>query len=311
MTKLIDVGGKPDTLRSARATGCLRAPAELIDRVREGRVEKGDCLAVARVAGVLAAKRTDALIPLCHPLPIHASEVEFELHDTHIDIGAEVAVIGPTGVEMEALAAVSAAALTLYDMLKMYCPADALRIDAISLVGKRGGKSHFKRRLRRALPASVIVLSDTVAAGDKQDTAGQAVRKQLAQTGFEPIQYTVLPDEPELLRARVEADLAAGNALVAAVGGTGLGPRDTTVETLAPLITTPVPGIMEAARAYGQRRTPYAMLSRGIAGLAGRSLIMTLPGSRGGASESMEAVLPGLVHLFDVMHAAPHADDRN
>ncbi|WP_348675004.1 bifunctional molybdenum cofactor biosynthesis protein MoaC/MoaB [uncultured Abyssibacter sp.] len=307
---MINVGNKPDTLRTARASGRLLAPVEVLERIRGGTVEKGDCLQIARVAGIQAAKRTDDLIPLCHPLPIHAAEVAFEVTDEAVLITAEAAVIGPTGVEMEAMAAVSAAALTIYDMVKMYCEPDDLVIDAVKLIRKTGGKSQFTNRLRSAKSALVLVLSDTVAAGRKPDTAGQAVRAVLEKCGFEPLEYAVMSDDAEPLLERVRQALDDGIDCIMTVGGTGISPRDITVDTLAPLITTPMPGIMEAGRAFGQRRTPYALMSRGVAGLAGprgRSLIMTLPGSRGGATETLQAVLPGLIHLFDCRDAFQHA----
>ncbi len=306
---MINVGNKPDTLRTARASGRLQAPAEVLERIRSGQVEKGDCLQVARVAGIQAAKRTDDLIPLCHPLPIHAAELAFEFTDDAVVIHAEAAVIGPTGVEMEALAAVSAAALTIYDMVKMYCEPEDLHIDGVRLLQKTGGKSQFSTRLRAPKSALVIVLSDTVAAGRKPDTAGQAVRERLAACGFAPLDYSIMPDEPEPLLEAVNQALEDGVDCILTVGGTGISPRDITVETLAPLIRRDMPGIMEAGRAFGQRRTPYAMMSRGIAGLAGphgRSLLMTLPGSRGGATETLLAVLPGLIHLFDCRDAFAH-----
>ena len=111
--------------------------------------------------------------------------------------------------------------------------------------------------------------------------------------------YEVLPDEPAQIAARVSHWLSEGVALIVTVGGTGVGPRDKTIEAVRPLLVTELPGLMEAARNFGQQRTPYAMLSRGIAGLAGQnSVVMTFPGSRKGAEESLAAVLPGLVHLI-------------
>ena len=107
----------------------------------------------------------------------------------------------------------------------------------------------------------------------------------------------------------MSALLAAKPDLIVTVGGTGLGPRDNTVEVVRPLLTTEVPGLMEAARAFGQARTPYAMLSRGVAGLAGGTVVITFPGSRKGARETLEAVLAGTIHLIEVGRMTrPHRD---
>ncbi|HZP11462.1 MAG TPA: bifunctional molybdenum cofactor biosynthesis protein MoaC/MoaB [Nevskiaceae bacterium] len=298
-----DVSLKPDSLRTARAIATLRAPPHCIDLLRTGTTDKGDALKTARIAGILAAKRTDELIPLCHPLPIHRADVSYELKSDAVDVVAEVETIAPTGVEMEALTAASMAALTLYDMLKPHCEPAELAIVQTRLLQKKGGKSQFRRELATPISAAVIVLSDTVAAGRKPDTAGEVVRDALRDAGFDPITFEVLPDEPARLTASLRAKLARKVGLIATVGGTGAGPRDLTVETVRPLITREMPGLMEAARAFGQRRTPFAMLSRGVAGFAQDSLIVTFPGSRRGARESLVALLPGLVHLFDVQQA--------
>lgn len=300
-----NVGMKPDSYRKATATAELLAPAHCIDLLRTGQTEKGDALKTARIAGILAAKRTDELIPLCHPLPIYRADVDFELLEDRVIASAEVETIGPTGVEMEALTAASLAVLTIYDMLKPHCEPHELIIRECKLQEKKGGKSHYKRELRQAVSAAVIVLSDTVAAGRKPDTAGKAVVSTLEQAGFSPIHYQVLPDESDQLHDLV-VKLVAEYACVITVGGTGIGKRDITVDTLKPLIERELPGLMEAARAFGQQRTPYAAMSRGVAGFIDRSLLITLPGSRGGATESMAAILPALVHIFDVCRDLPH-----
>lgn len=300
-----NVGMKPDSYRKATATAELLAPAHCIDLLRIGQTEKGDALKTARIAGILAAKRTDELIPLCHPLPIYRADVDFELLEDRVIASAEVETIGPTGVEMEALTAASLAVLTIYDMLKPHCEPHELIIRECKLQEKKGGKSHYKRELRQAVSAAVIVLSDTVAAGRKPDTAGKAVVNTLEQAGFSPIHYQVLPDESDQLHDLV-VKLVAEYACVITVGGTGIGKRDITVDTLKPLIERELPGLMEAARAFGQQRTPYAAMSRGVAGFIDRSLLITLPGSRGGATESMAAILPALVHIFDVCRDLPH-----
>ena len=289
-----DIGMKPESYRTAIATGILHAPPHCIELLRNGNTDKGDALKTARIAGILGAKRTDELIPLCHPLPIYRADVEYELEEAHVVITAVVETIGPTGVEMEALTAVSLTGLTLYDMLKPHCEPEELCLDQVKLGQKKGGKSHFTRVLKESLAASVIVLSDTVASGKKADTAGQNVMEILEEANFGYIHYQVISDSPEQLKALIEQQKNDYSLIL-------------TVETIQPLLTREIPGLMEAARSFGQRRTPYAALSRGVAGYIENSLILTLPGSRQGAKESLVAILPALVHLFDVQKNIPHA----
>ena len=239
-------------------------------------------------------------------MPIYRADVDYELFENYVEIIATVETIGPTGVEMEALTAVSLAGLTLYDMLKPHCEPEDLLLDGIKLQKKKGGKSHFSRVLKETLSASVIVLSDTVASGKKPDTAGQNVLDILKEANFSHVNYQVIPDAPEQLLALIEQQKNQ-YPLILTVGGTGLGPKDLTIETIQPLLKREIPGLMEASRNFGQRRTPYASLSRGVAGYIDNSLVITLPGSRQGALESLTAILPALVHLFDVQKNIPHA----
>ena len=136
---MVDVSGKPETARTARAQGRVRMSAATRDLIARQALPKGDVFTVARVAGVLAAKRTAELIPLCHPLPLTDVQVDLVLSDTGVEIAATAACVGRTGVEMEALAAVTVAALTVYDMCKS--AEKTLIIEAIRLVEKTGGKS--------------------------------------------------------------------------------------------------------------------------------------------------------------------------
>ena len=136
---MVDVSGKAATIREAVAAGRIRMSAEALAAIRAGSLAKGDALAVARVAGIMAAKRTSELIPLCHPLPIARVSVEFAFEADAIAATATVATEGKTGVEMEALTAVSVALLTLYDMGKAIDK--GMAIEAVRLVSKTGGKS--------------------------------------------------------------------------------------------------------------------------------------------------------------------------
>ena len=138
---MVDVGEKPETQREGIAKGAISMKPETLARIRSGQVAKGDVLTTARLAGIMAAKQTSSLIPMCHPIPITHIGVDFELDQqaSSVLITATVRTVGRTGVEMEALTAVSVAALTIYDMCKS---ADrAMRIQNVRLVEKRGGRS--------------------------------------------------------------------------------------------------------------------------------------------------------------------------
>src|SRR3954447_6250430 len=116
--KMVDIGGKDRTSRVAIAVARVRMQPETLARIRDGKVEKGDVLAAARLAGIMAAKRTPDFIPLCHPISLSGVEVEVEARVVGVEVRATVKAVDRTGVEMEALTAVAAAALTVYDMLK-------------------------------------------------------------------------------------------------------------------------------------------------------------------------------------------------
>jgi len=138
---MIDVGGKPDSVREAVAKGTVKMQAATFKLLREGALPKGDVLAAAQVAGIMAAKQTPVLLPLCHPLLLSEVKVDFEFNGRSkaVNITATVKNIGKTGVEMEALTAVAVSALTIYDMCKSVDP--KMRIESIRLARKSGGKS--------------------------------------------------------------------------------------------------------------------------------------------------------------------------
>ncbi len=144
--RMVDVGDKPVTAREALARGTITLSAEARRAVRSGAVKKGDPLQTARIAGIMAAKRTSELIPLCHPLPVTSVTVDLVAIRTGFRIEARVRTTGQTGVEMEALTAVSVAALTIYDMLKAVDK--GMVISDICLIEKRGGRSGTYRRGR-------------------------------------------------------------------------------------------------------------------------------------------------------------------
>ncbi len=144
-SRMVDVGDKPVTRRLARASGCVRMAADTLALIRDKQAAKGDVLEVARLAGIMGAKRTSELIPLCHPLPIDAVTIDFDFVDKQaLRIEAIVQVEAKTGIEMEALTAVSVAALTVYDMCKGVDR--GMSIGPIQLEEKSGGRSGHWRR---------------------------------------------------------------------------------------------------------------------------------------------------------------------
>ena len=136
---MVDVSGKSETRRTATASATVHTTAEVIGLIASAGLPKGDALATARVAGILAAKRTSELIPLCHPIAVSGVDVDFSIAETAIQITASARTTDRTGVEMEALTAVALSALTVYDMIKAVDP--AARIDDVRLVRKEGGKT--------------------------------------------------------------------------------------------------------------------------------------------------------------------------
>ncbi len=303
---MIDITHKPTTLREATAVATVAVSlTQTIAAVKEKRVPKGDVLEAARVAGLFGIKRTADMIPDCHPLPIEFAAVTFDVLDLSIVVTVKVKAIYRTGVEVEAMHGASVAALTIYDMLK---PIDkGISIERIRLVEKKGGKSDWTDTFHKAPRAAVLIISDSVAAGKKEDKAGAAIIERLKRLGVEVAAQMVVADEPDVIAMQVKTWAMEKFDLILTTGGTGLSPRDRTPEAIAPILERDVPGIMEAARAYGQERMPWAMMSRGVAGMIDRTLVITLPGSTRGAQETMDALFPFVLHVIKVQeHAFRH-----
>ncbi len=304
---MINITHKSPTLRIAIAQAVVAvSQEETIRRVLEKRVPKGDVFETARTAGLFAAKRTSDVIPDCHPLPVEYTAVRFSVSGLEIHVETEIHTIYKTGVEVEAMYTASVVALTIYDMLK---PVDKdIRIEHIRLLEKKGGKSDFRDVQPEPLRAMVIVCSDSVSSGKKEDRAGQAVMEKLRMHDVTVSGYQVIPDDMALIREKVNLAVQEGMSLVMITGGTGLSAHDVTPEALEPILEKRIPGIEEAIRSYGQERMPYAMLSRSVVGLIGKTLVMALPGSTRGAAESMDAVFPHVLHVFYVLRGGNHGN---
>lgn len=301
---MVNITHKNSTLRKALAEAVLSVSSqETIDAIVNNTVPKGNVFEMSKTAGLFAAKKTSDVIPDCHPIPIEYTSIQFEIRDLEIYITSEIHTIYKTGVEVEAMHSASVVALTMYDMLK---PIDNnIEIRNIRLIEKKGGKSDHKDS-GQGIDASVIVCSDSIFAGTKEDKAGKAIISSLEKHNVKINDYVIIPDELLDIQNKIMSDVENGTGLIMITGGTGLSKRDVTPEAVRPLLEREIPGVAEAIRSYGQLRTPYSMLSRSLAGMIGDTLIIALPGSTKGAEESMDAIFPGILHIYKILNGGKH-----
>jgi len=302
---MVNITHKSSTLRKAIATGIVKVSDQnTIDAIQNKLVPKGDVFEFSRAAGLLACKKTYEVVPDCHPLPIEYTSISYAINGLEITITVEVHTVYKTGVEVEAMHGVMITALTMYDMLK---PIDKhVQILNIQLAEKKGGKTDIKYAYPDTLKIAVITCSDSISKGVGEDKSGEIVVDHLQKHHLSVANKKVIADDFDSIQNEAKNLIKEGYQLIVFTGGTGLSSRDITPDAIKPLIEREVPGVMEAARAYGQERTPYAMLSRGIAGFVGDSLIITLPGSPKGAEESMNAIFPYILHVFRVKEGVKH-----
>ena len=302
---MVDITHKTNTLRIATAQAIVKvSKAETIAAIENDTVPKGNVFAMSKAAGLLGVKKTPAILPDCHPLPIEFTGIEYEINGLEITILCTIKTIYKTGVEVEAMHGASVVALNMYDMLK---PIDkGVEIHHIKLLNKKGGKTDFRDRFRKDLKAAVIVCSDTISAGEKEDKAGKAIIAKLEECYVTVSEYIIIPDEKAVIQEKAKKFESEGMDLVIFTGGTGLSARDVTPEALHEIIDRKIPGIEEAIRNYGQNRTPYSMLSRSVAGTINDTLLLALPGCTKGAKESMDAIFPSILHIFRILKGARH-----
>jgi cyclic pyranopterin phosphate synthase len=324
--RMVDVGGKDLSERTARARARLRMSAGSARAVQVGDGPKGEVLGVARLAGIQAAKQTAQLIPLAHPLALDFVDVgaTVDVDGGIVELVSEVRTVGRTGVEMEAMTACAVAALTVYDMVKGL--ERGVEIEQVVLLEKLGGRSDYRfeeqpagprerrddaqREQRRAsaIPTAIITISTSKAGGHGVDESGARLRELAERLGGQVVAGEVIPDDRATIEQRLRhfADTEPCS-LILTTGGTGVAPSDVTPEATAAVIEREVPGITEAMRAASRPHTPHWMLSRGVAGVRGSSLIVNFPGSPSSIEEVGAALADALAHAVDLIEARhPH-----
>ena len=316
---------KQITLRKAAGMAILLCSKETVDLIKANLLPKGNVFEFARAAGLLGAKNTQHLLPHCHPVGIESMDFTFDLLDQTsfrdlidetiwlrhgILIRANASSIGRTGIEMEVLTGISIAALEIYDFLK---PHDkAIEITSLKLLDKTGGKSDRRNLLSIKPECAVLVCSDTISQAinegkdDVIDHSGQLLMKILKEKGADPIYYSVVSDDKEIIENKLLEWVALDVPYIFTCGGTGLDPRDQTVEAVRTIIEKEAPGVTEAMRAYGRTIVPTAILSASVAGSVKKTFIVTLPGSPSGVKESIDAILPAVFHARLMLEGKGH-----
>src|SRR5919206_843447 len=300
---MYDVSNKPESFRTAFAQAIVKMNSDTITLIRGGKSPKGSIFEAVRFSASMAAKRTWELIPYCHPIPIDSVKVDISLKQHYVEVVVEVKNVAKTGVEMEALTAASIGALTIYDMLK---PVDEmLSIESVKLLKKSGGLRTFYESPNVLLKAAVLVTSDS--RGEKEDSSGKIVKHRLTSNDFSIIEYRVIPNKSDLIECELKRfcdELKLD--IVITCGGTGVGPNDVTPEATKNILEKELCGISETLRIFGQRRTPFSMLSRGVAGIRATTVIINLPGSVRAVSESLDSLFPGIMHIFKMLKGRKH-----
>jgi cyclic pyranopterin monophosphate synthase len=322
---MADVGGKSPSYRRALAMGRIDVGELAYGHIQNATLPKGDVLKIAEIAGITGAKATASLIPLCHPLPLDhvAVYLDMEPDTASVAVYCMVAAYAKTGVEMEALAGVNGALLTLYDLTKPVEP--ALTISDVRLLVKEGGKKGrwicpkgVPERVAGIMPAgndrplegiraAVVTLSDRASSGEYEDQSGPKLCAALEFLGATITSADILPDDEDAIAARLSALADGGEMdLIVTTGGTGLTPRDVAPEAIARICVKTAPGIGEALRAAGGRHLPTAWLSRSLAGVRAKTLIVALPGSPKAIDESMDVLKPFLRHAVRLAQGGKH-----
>lgn len=313
--RMVDVSAKDVTARTATAAGVVRTTAEVVELISRGGIPKGDALGVARLAGIMAAKRTPDLVPLCHPIAIHGVTVDLAAVDDRVEITATVRTADRTGVEMEALTCVTVAGLALIDMIKAVDP--AATIDQVRVLRKEGGKTGlWERPVAAEEPASeggsrpldgmtitVIVASTRAATGVYADRSGPILADGFTALGAH-VQGPIVVADGEPLKHAMQTALELAPDAIVTSGGTGVTPTDRTPEITHALVDREIPGLAQALRT--NPAVPTAALSRGVAGVAGRTLIVNLPGSTGGTRDGLAVLAQVLGHAVDQIKGGDH-----
>lgn len=323
---MIDVSQKASTFRSALAEGKIIVGKTVYEHIVNKTLPKGNALKMAEMAGIMGAKKTHDLIPLCHILNLDQVSVHHRMNedDYSITVYCLVKAVAKTGVEMEALMGVNLALLTLYDLCKMV--EANLTIARQRLLIKCGGKSK-RWEHPDGVPADAALLLPPIAGPNlHQKTAvvitvserafkgnyrakGLLATQILLKAGMQVSQHYTLPDDLDQITLLVKKIMQDSPPdLLITVGGTGVAIDDVTPEAIRPLLHRELQGISEYFHQYGALSNVFSWLSRSVAGLIDKTVVVAMPGSEGSIQQNLDVLLPLLPHLFHILAGGKHPE---
>ena len=299
---MVDITDKVLTTRIAKAEGKIFVNNDVLNAIKENTISKGNVLTVAKVSAIQAAKKVAELIPMCHQINLTFVDINFSIKKEYIKISSTVKTNQATGVEIEAMMAVSNAALTIYDMCKSIDK--HMKITDIELIQKKGGKTFHDVSYRPKV--GIITLSDSISESKGKDLSGSILFEGFKNSGCSVLNKKVFPDGSENLVPTLKKWASSGIELILTTGGTGLGSRDFTTDLVEELFDSRLPGVEQALHNYGYKRVKSAMLSRLLAGVMGKTIIICLPGSPNAVKDALNVLIPSIFHSFHMLQDEKH-----
>jgi len=295
MKDIFDISNRVETLRRAVSQAVLRINPEIITQIKNESSETA-LIESAKIAAILAAKKTWELIPSSHFSQLENVKVELSLRNEVIEIVVELQGVCKSDLEIESLTAVSIAALTVYDMLRS--SEDSVMIESIRLLRKSDEILGISEKVTRKLKTAVLIINVSEQHLEKDKQTEKFTIDALTKKDVDIVESKIMPSTQHEIEDTIKQFCDEKNIdLIITCGGIGLGPEDILPEVTMKLIEKKIDGISEILRFYGQRTSPLVSFSRGIAGVRGHSLIINLPGNIREISESLDLLFPRILYV--------------
>lgn len=290
-----DSSSKPEAQQIARAEGKIFFSNGAKEILLEANSPKADVVTAAKVAGIQAAKRASEFIPFHHANTLNWAELDFTSEEDHIRIEATVKAVTRSGLEMEALTAVSVAALTMLDICKDHD--QKVNIQDVRLIPRESKKKILA--VNTPLKVGIVVISDRITAGLGDDSVGQLLQSGFAKAGYHANNYAVISNDADKLIEKVQEWLELNIELVITIGGNGIGPRDITLTSLEPFFDFRMEGLEQTLHTIAQVNNNGFYIDRLAAGKIGKTIVICLPIDEALASDALNVILPNIHQAFE------------